>query len=188
MGPCAYPIAHRKHGGKLKIKTLVGAAALTVALGMMPSAPAYAAHGSSVATNAATASAKIPPRKIPGKITKRTAEIPISVDAGGGVSTAEVITCTLSASGWYAGSGHNYADGFVLCPVVHNLIAIDFQWYNYSTGAPLRYSGKLGCYDKATCGKADGLDSYALLSVFVCATTFIAGYTIGKTCLWVGPF
>jgi hypothetical protein len=52
----------------------------------------------------------------------------------------------------------------------------------------MRYSGKLGCFDKASCGKSDGFNSYAVLSVFVCATTFLSGYTAGKLCLWLGPF
>src|SRR5215510_10232970 len=69
-------------------------AALPTALGMRSGATAHA-DDASAATNAAAALAKIPLMKVPGGEAKRgTFEIPMSVDAGDGASTADVIICT----------------------------------------------------------------------------------------------
>jgi hypothetical protein len=126
--------------------------------------------------------------KVPGRPKQEIIEIPMLVDHGDEVSLADVIACTLNAQGWYAGSGHNFADAFVLCPVIEDAIAITFYWFSHNTGAIMRTSPKLACFDKSSCGKSDGFDSFAVLDVIVCATTIKAGYLPGSNCTHIGPF
>jgi hypothetical protein len=168
----------------VRIKSLVSASALMLALAMAPVAPALAADAPASAAPTAASADKWPG----GKATQSTIEVALPRESGGGIGTQDIILCTLSVNGWYAGSGRNYVAGAVLCPVVVNSIAITFQWYRSSGGAPLRIAAKTPCFNKIGCGKSDGLVSYATLIVIACASVVKAGYTSAYSCAADGPF
>jgi hypothetical protein len=175
-------------GAKLKIKTMASAAALTLALGMIPSAPAHAADGSSAAADAAAASAKTPPKKVPGAKSRGVAvEVPLAVDAGSGVATEDIIICIITPWGEYIGSGVNLAQAELTCPVTMNSLYLSFQWYDHYTGVPLSYAGKSPCLNNYRCNRADELYSHAMLDVEVCSAAYRAGVAAYR-CAIVGPF
>jgi hypothetical protein len=142
-------------------------AAFVIALGLIPSAPAGAADRAK------------PPG---GQGVAGTAEIALPIQPTGGVGTADIIVCTVTVDGWYAGSGLNLASGIVICPTTVNSISVTFTWFRHNTGTVLRVAGKTPCLNKYNCPKSDGLNSYLVLDVYMCATIVKAGYTSGYGC------